>query len=107
MNTQLNGVNLNEEELLNPYIDTLLPLHLRPIGLLLPRLIQSHKNSCALKVLFDSGSDQTFIKCTILPKGAIAKTVPALKVNTIQGIDQVTQKVILKDLTFPEFSPTQ
>jgi hypothetical protein len=45
MNTQLHGAFLHEEELLNPYSDTLLPLHLRPIGLLLPRLIQSHKNT--------------------------------------------------------------
>jgi hypothetical protein len=105
MDTQLNGEY--EAELLNPYIDTLLPLHLRPIGLLLPRLIQSHKNSRALKVLFDTGSDGTFIKRTVLPKGAVAKTVAALNVNTIQGIDQVSQQVILKDLIFPEFSPTQ
>jgi hypothetical protein len=73
----------------------------------LPQLIQSHKNSRALKVLFDSGLDQMFIKRTILSKGAVVKTVTALKVSTIQGIDQVTQKVILKDLKFPEFSPTQ
>jgi hypothetical protein len=36
MNTQLHGAFLHEEELLNPYSDTLLPLHLHPIGLLLP-----------------------------------------------------------------------
>jgi hypothetical protein len=58
-------------------------------------------------VLFDSGSDQTFIKLIALPKGAVAKTVTALKVTTIQGIDKVFQQVILKDLTFPEFSPMQ
>jgi hypothetical protein len=107
MNTQLHGAFLHEEELLNLNSDTLLPLHLRPIGLLLPRLIQSHKNNCALKVLFNSGLDRTFIKRTALPKGAVAKTVTALKVTTIQGIDQVFQQVILKDLMFPKFLPTQ
>jgi hypothetical protein len=107
MDTQNDGDVLNEEELLNRHSDILLPLYLRPIGLLLPRLIQSTKNRCALKVLFDSGSDRTFIKRSALPKGAVPKTVTALRVNTIQGINKVTQQVILKDLTLPEFSPTQ
>jgi hypothetical protein len=49
MNAEIDGVLPCEEELINQHSDILLPLHdLRPIGLLLPRLIQLQKNSRAL-----------------------------------------------------------
>ena len=61
-------------------------LHLKPIGLMLARKIQGVSNSKPLRVLFDSGSDKTFISRSVLPKGASSKTTKdTMTVQTING----------------------
>ena len=42
-----------------------------------------------------------------LPKGAHAKTVPGTKVTGVHGGRVLNQEVLLEDIGFPEFSPTQ
>ena len=96
---------LDELNLLNQ--DATASLSLRPIGLVLTDTIQKVKNYTPLKTLFDSGSDKTFINRRILPKGATTKTVDALPINTLNGIDSINQKVVLDGLILPEFSATQ
>jgi hypothetical protein len=62
-------------------------LHLTPIGLMLAKRIQDISNTKPLlHVLFDSGSDNTFISRSVLPKGASSKTTDKLlKVHTMNG----------------------
>jgi hypothetical protein len=59
-------------------------LHLKPIGLMLiAKQIQGILNTKQLCV-FDSGSDNTFISRSVLPKGASSTTTDKLlKVQTI------------------------
>jgi hypothetical protein len=83
-------------------------LHLKPIGLMLAKKIQGISNTKPLHVLFDSGSDNTFISPSVLPKGASSKTTDKLlKVQTINGRKAMNQQVTLNTLGFPEFSATQ
>jgi hypothetical protein len=61
-------------------------LHLKPIGLMLAKKIQGISNTKPLRVLLDSGSDNTFISRSFLPKGRSGKTTDRLlKVQTIDG----------------------
>jgi hypothetical protein len=82
-------------------------LSLRPIGLVLAKKIQNVASDKPLKTLLDPGSDKTFINRRVLPTGVNGKTVDTLAVNTLNGIDKISQKVILEGLTLPEFSATQ
>jgi hypothetical protein len=69
-------------------------LHLKPIGLMLAKQIQGISNSKPLHVLFDSGSDNTFISRSVLPKGASSKTTnKLLKVQIINGRKAMNQQV--------------
>jgi hypothetical protein len=82
--------------------------HLKPIGLMLAKTIQGTSKTKPLRVLFDSGSDNTFISRSVLPKGANSKTTDKLlKVQTINGRKDMNQQVTLNTLGFPEFSATQ
>jgi hypothetical protein len=61
-------------------------LHLKPIGSMLAKKVKGISNTKPLRVLFDSGSDNTFISRSVLPKGASSKTTDKLlKVQTING----------------------
>jgi hypothetical protein len=83
-------------------------LHLKPVGLMLAKKIQGILNTKPLCMLFDSGSDNTFISCSVLPKGASSKTTDKLlKVQTINGRKAMNQQLTLNTLGFPEFSATQ
>jgi hypothetical protein len=82
-------------------------LSLRPIGLVLAKKIQNVASDEPLKTLFDPGSDKTCINRRVLPTGVNGKTVDTLAVNTLNGIDEISQKVVLEGLTLPEFSATQ
>jgi hypothetical protein len=69
---------------------------------------QQPKFSHITLVLFDSGSDNTFITGSVLPKGASSKTTnKLLKVQTINVQKAMNQQVTLNTLGFPEFSATQ
>jgi hypothetical protein len=75
---------------------------------MLAKQIQGISNTKPLRVLFDSGSDNTFISRSVLPKGASSKTTDKLlKVQTINGRKAMNQQVTLNTLGFPEFSGTQ
>jgi hypothetical protein len=76
---------------------------------MLAKKIQGISNTAKpLHVLFDSGSDNTFISRSVLPKGASSKTTDKLlKVHTINGRKAMNQQVTLNTLGFPEFSATQ
>ena len=88
--------------------ETVKPLNLKPIGLLTIAKIQNFQNNKPLRVLFDTGSDKTFINRSALPVGANSETTAkTVRVNTINGINPMNQIVSLKLLGLPEFSPTQ
>jgi len=58
-----------------------------------------------LKVLFDTGSDKTFIKRQSLPKGATPSlSSKAINVSTLTGNQEVKATVKLQGVTLPEFS---
>jgi hypothetical protein len=42
-----------------------------------------------------------------LPKGANARTVTGTKVTGVHSVKPLDQEVLLEDIGFPEFSPTQ
>ena len=80
---------------------------LKPIGLIKAKSIQFMNSNKVLKVLFDTGSDTTFISRKALPKGCNPKTVTNFEVMGIGGKKPHNQSVVLKDIIFPEFSPTR
>ena len=75
--------------------------------MMLARSIQHKPSHCPLKVLFDSGSDLTFIHQRVLPVGTVTKTVLPRRIKTLHGTATISQQVILHDISFPEFSATQ
>ena len=82
-------------------------LRLKPIGVAVVNTIQGHTSSKPLKVLFDTGSDKTFVNRRILPKGANGKTVSNSMFSTINGVKTINQQVELEGIILPEFSPTK
>ena len=70
-------------------------------------MVQNVRNTKPLKVLFDTGSDKTMANMRILPKGAHAKTVNGTRVTGVHGGRVLNQEVLLGEVSFPEFSPTQ
>ena len=89
------------------YMDVTQNLRLRSISIMTVGLVQNVPNSRPLKVLFDTGSDKTMANIRILPKGAHAKTVTGTRVTGVHGGKLLNQEVLLSDIGFPEFSPTQ
>ena len=69
--------------------------------------LQSTSNATPLRCLFDTGSDTTLVNRRALPKGAHPKTVSGTNVTGIHGVQHLKQEVLLEDIGFPEFSPTQ
>ena len=83
-------------------------LKLRPMGIMLAKLIQNAPSKRPLKVLFDSGSDATFIHQSALPEHVAGKRCADLKINTLsEGHTSTNRKVTLKHIQLPEFSPTR
>ena len=76
---------------------------LLPISILLIHLLQGQVFDCSLRVLFDSGSDMTFIQRRCLPQGIVP-----LKTNhqivSVTGRTDISDMVLIKDLMLPEFS---
>ena len=70
-------------------------------------LVQNVPNNRPLKVLFNTGSDKTMANIRILPKGAHAKSVTGTRVTGVHGGKLLNQEILLSDIRFPEFSPTQ
>ena len=88
-------------------LDVTKSLRLRSVGLMTARHVQKHKCRRPFKVLFDTGSDKTLISQRALPIGANPKTIDARQVTGIHGTQKLNQEVLLTDIAFPEFSPTQ
>ena len=80
---------------------------LKPIGLLKADRIQNIVHNKPLKVLFDTGSANTFIHVKCLPKGAVPNLTNRINVLTLTGTKQTNRSVILKGISLPEFSPTK
>jgi hypothetical protein len=76
----------------------------RPISTMYCKNIQNLPNTQLLRVLFDSGSDKTFINRRCLPKGTTCTTVPGRKVQGLHGTEVHRHEVILSDIMLPEFS---
>ena len=76
------GENTSEKEsvTLNP----ISKYRLRPISLMTAKKIQGQKVHRPLRVLFDPGSDLTFINQKSLPKGANGKKIDTVPVTTLQ-----------------------
>mmetsp|Transcript_26605 Transcript_26605/g.37724 ORF Transcript_26605/g.37724 Transcript_26605/m.37724 type:complete len:335 (-) Transcript_26605:774-1778(-) len=104
---EIHDKGMYEAEIKNSSDYPLNQLNLRPVGVLLAKSIQNCNSNRPLHVLFDTGSDKSFIARTALPKNAAGKTVPALNINTINGVNKINQQVTLRNITLPEFSPTQ
>ena len=103
--TCYNNNSLNHSFITNNSND--LPLSLHPVGMMLVYSIQNRPSCQPLKVLFDPGSDLTFIHQHVLPQGTNGKTVPPRQIKTLHGVKAINQMVVIKDISFPEFSPTQ
>ena len=69
--------------------------------------IQNTSNQAPLRVLFDSGLDKTMANESILPKGAHAKTVTGTRVAGLHGAKLLNHEILMEEIGFPEFSPTQ
>ena len=83
-------------------------LKLRSIGVLIAGSIQrTDSRQRPLKALFDSGSKKTMLNFRALPKEANPTTVTGRRVTGVHGTHVLNQEVVIEDLVFPEFSPTQ
>ena len=80
---------------------------LKPIGLLKPDFIQNAPHKRPLKVLFDTGSENTFINAKCLPKGVVPSLDRSINIHTLTGNQRTSRSVLLKGVTLPEFSPTK
>jgi hypothetical protein len=69
--------------------------------------MQKTRVDCMLKVLFDSGSDKTMLKRSSLPKGISPSIGRKRKVTGVTASVSTDTEVLLENLSFPEFSPTQ
>ena len=92
---------------LKTYMDVTASLRLRALGIMTVGYLQRTSNSTPLRCLFDTGSDTTLVNRRALPKGANTRTVHGTHVTGLHGTKQLNQEVLLEDIGFPEFSPTQ
>jgi len=93
----------------NQIVDNILNkpnFHLRPVSLMLAKTIQGQPCDKPLRLLFDSGSDITLYNRRALPKGCSPKSIHQ-SVNGVHGSKPLTQEVLMRDITFPEFAATQ
>ena len=80
---------------------------LKPIGLLKADTIQNSAYPKPLKVLFDTGSETTFINSRCLSKGVVPSLERSITIHTLTGDKPTNRSVILKGVSLPEFSPTK
>ena len=80
---------------------------LKPIGLLKADTIQNKLIHRPFKVLFDTGSEKTFINIKCLPKGVVPNIDRTIDIHTLTGDKRTNLSVVLKGITLPEFSPTK
>ena len=59
------------------------------------------------RVLFDTGSDKTFVNLRVLPNGISCTRVKPISVRTMHTTSKLDRQVLLQHITLPEFSPTQ
>src|SRR5210317_439033 len=84
-----------------------LNIHVRPESVAIIKNMQNTRVNRLARVLFDPGSDESFIHRRLLPAGLNGKT-ERKSVRTITGENSLTTQVIdIHGLVFPEFSPTQ
>jgi len=74
-----------------------------PIVLLLIKSVNKQALSKPLIGLFDSGSSNTYIKRSALPRGCTPTRIPTMKFATLAGNMESSLKVTLDYLSFPEF----
>ena len=80
---------------------------LKPIGILKADTIQNIPSVRPFKVLFDTGSENTFINVRALPKDVIPSVEYSINIQTLTGMDKSDRSVLLKGISLPEFSPTK
>ena len=80
---------------------------LKPIGLLKADTIQNSVYPKPLKVLFDTGSETTFINARCLLKGIVPSLERLITIHTLTGDKATNRSVILKGVSLPEFLPTK
>lgn len=97
---EINISDNNTSDVLNSY------LSLRPMTLLMADFIQNQISKKLLTVLFDTGSEMTFIHERVLPKGAVPKIGTPIDINTLNAMGKLNRSVLLSNIQLPEFSPT-
>ena len=88
--------------------DELSSLKLRPTGVMVIDRIQKQKSKRPLKVLFDPGSDITFVHRRCLPNGAVpSKLERPIAIGTVAPDRAMHEnKVTIQGIRFPEFTST-
>jgi transposase InsO family protein len=71
------------------------------------QLVNKHALKKPLLVLFDSGSNSSWIKAKSLPKGVVPTKVDEISSSTLAGEMKSNQEVKLERLVFPEFFKTR
>lgn len=79
-------------------------IDLIPCSLSIINSIQKTLTSLPLQVLFDSGSDNTFVHEHSLPPGATPRVIKKLSGQTLAGLLSTSREVELQQLLLPKFS---
>jgi hypothetical protein len=82
-------------------------LQLRATSYAIVQTIQHASMNCMLRVLFDSGSDKTLIKQSVLPRGINPSIGKKRKVIGVTASLIMDREVIIENMTLPEFLSTQ
>ena len=99
------GESKNYPVIVDSFTSTLNSL-VRPVSILTARTLQNIYNNQVFKVLFDSGSDITLINQRSIPNN-VSPATTRQSVNGIHGKRPLTQCVLLREISFPEFAATQ
>ena len=78
-----------------------------PMATCVVNLVNKHALTKPLLVLFDSGSNSSWIKAKSLPKGVVPTKVDEISSSTLAGSMKSNQQVTLERLVFPEFFKTR
>jgi hypothetical protein len=78
-----------------------------PMATCVVQLVNKHALKKPLLVLFDSGSNSSWIKAKSLPKGVFPTNVDEICSSTLAGDMKSNQEVKLERLVFPEFFKTR
>jgi hypothetical protein len=77
---------------------------LLPCSLAIIHYIQKIHSTFPLRVLFDTGSDSTFMHEHALPPGATPRVIPKRSGQTLAGLLKTSREVWLQELILPEYS---